>query len=1396
MNRVYKVIWNALLGAWIVASELAKGKQKSSSAGQGSRAERKQAKRLANTFVLVSLLYGQQALAASVCSVSTAKELGAALNNNECTDIALTADINLGDYRDGALYPGSSNVPGASGLNNYTVKLDFGTRQAITIDGAGNYGINNGNNGAYRFAIRGGDANNPVTFTIKNATLTTTASEKIANNFFTSVGDSASNINVIFDNIKDIPNSTLGLMSYGSDANNGVAYLRANGSYSTSSSGNTLNGIDANYKKGYTYNQNIYSKVTIGNFLNNNASNPFYSVAYKQWVNGSKVDFIGKLDFYGTGDNGTYAYVFWNKTNDLAQNQLTFKNGSDVSFNLDSRTKLTTGDGNNGSNGYGYSYVFEDGASFKLWSKQNVLGDVTGNNVGLAIGSYNKDTKEFGAGAKIITAGVNGDKLTGDGVTNLGGQNYAVGGALYSQSIVNNGQYNPGDVIFNLAGGSSFNVTGIGINVLKSQYLKDTSDKITTNPNNSGIYIRSATDISAATGMNIVHDGTGEVIIKNTGTLDTTTSGITLSSASANSMNVDMRQGKADSRAGTINASSGTGITAGNTTSDNVVLNLTGGTINTSGTATGITLSNPNNTATHSLNDLTVNLNGSGELLAKADAVKVALSNVVLNFSDRVGLSKLEGIRFLSSSNGSNTLNVGGTGTGIATTNTGIANLDSQALQINVNGAGVGVATSGGGVDLTRPGLAIKVNSSDGTALSVADGSSNTTTIGSQVALDAMGATAINFSGNAAKTLVNQGTVKGNVVFTGDVENIITNNGILDGTLTAGNGNNTLLLGEGSQSLGVIAFGNGDNNVTINNGARLASITTGSGNDTFTLNDLKGNNTYLGTLDAGSGNNTLSLNRSQSQLQAETALRGFSTVNLIDNSDLTLVSENNITTGTLLLDGGSQLQFGSDYNGSFSASLGNVTAGDGNIVVNSGANVTLASVGTNAFSGKWQINAGGSLTTSQEEQIARSSSFALTGIMNLNGMATFNNVLTGSGTLNINGANQPFSFGSNTGNAFSGDVNLTNTRFELSGVNSTALTGATLNNASGSVINVGTDDQTLGNLTLSGGTTAFTTGNIITDTLSIIQQSAIRITPDALLNGNVLDQAKVQTRKVINSSNTLSAQSLALLTLQNGQGESLGSGSQTAINQNGNEVAEGTYNYSLAGPDSGLTITAQLIKLALAANQTLALDTQNAQKDFSAQITGSGNLNLSAGSGTLTLSAQNNNYTGLTQITDGTVVAGSDSALGSTAQLTTAAGAAFNLSGRTQTLGALTNNGAVTLGENGALTSGALANGGTVDIGGGALTLTDGGSSTAAGGLTGDGRLVLTGGELLLSQANAGLSGSAAVGKGASLTLSGAGALGAAAVDVADGGTLNLQAAQTLGNALSGAGTVNTDAAV
>jgi len=270
--------------------------------------------KILSAILLISgFLHSSYAFAGTSCSVANYTEYANALKNADCSDIVLTGNINLSGQ----------------------AQFDFGSRNTINIEGNNQYSITNPGS----MKAIGGNSTKQVNLNFKNLTLATKTASNAANNVLLYVPNMGSNINTTFDQISTIPNMTLTVMSNGTDAGSGVLLpnnVPTNNAY-------YLNQYDSNYKLNFTYNQNIYSKVTIGTFLSSNKDNPFYSTTNKQWVNGSKIDFTGTLDFYGTGIDNQFAYIFWNNTNDLLQNQLTFKNGADVSFNLDTRTKLTTG---------------------------------------------------------------------------------------------------------------------------------------------------------------------------------------------------------------------------------------------------------------------------------------------------------------------------------------------------------------------------------------------------------------------------------------------------------------------------------------------------------------------------------------------------------------------------------------------------------------------------------------------------------------------------------------------------------------------------------------------------------------------------------------------------------------------------------------------------------------------------------------------------------------------------------------------------------------------------------------------------------------------------------------------------------------------------------------------
>ncbi|WP_049604653.1 autotransporter-associated beta strand repeat-containing protein, partial [Yersinia aldovae] len=208
----------------------------------------------------------------------------------------------------------------------------------------------------------------------------------------------------------------------------------------------------------------------------------------------------------------------------------------------------------------------------------------------------------------------------------------------------------------------------------------------------------------------------------------------------------------------------------------------------------------------------------------------------------------------------------------------------------------------------------------------------------------------------------------------------------------------------------------------------------------------------------------------------------------------------------------------------------------------------------------------------------------------------------------------------------------------------------------------------------------------------------------------------------------------------------------------------------------------------------LATDSNvSSNKELNALVSGVGGLQVDASNGALTLANGNNTYRGETRVNAGELILGANNAFGQTALLNVLGGASANINGHSQTVGALTNAGTVTLGSGGVLNSGLLTNTNTVNLTGGTLNLSAGGTSTATGGLTGAGTLNVNGGNLAISGANSGLAGQTNIASGAAATLNGAGTLGNSAVNVL--GSLNLNGANAaLANVLSGNGAINTNA--
>ncbi|MEO6274356.1 MAG: autotransporter-associated beta strand repeat-containing protein, partial [Rhodoferax sp.] len=296
--------------------------------------------------------------------------------------------------------------------------------------------------------------------------------------------------------------------------------------------------------------------------------------------------------------------------------------------------------------------------------------------------------------------------------------------------------------------------------------------------------------------------------------------------------------------------------------------------------------------------------------------------------------------------------------------------------------------------------------------------------------------------------------------------------------------------------------------------------------------------------------------------------------------------------------------------------FGNTLAGTGATQV-SGALATVTGA-NGSYTGGWKVTGTGNLgvantaTTSSPTLGTGSVDIAAGGNVNLQaaGAFSFDNALTGAGTLNASNANQAFSFAASAGSAFTGTVKLTNNSFALSGNNTTTLTAAKLELNAGNVTTVGAGTQTIGGLNINGGAVQFATtdlsqavatNNITTGTLDVSHAGTVRINlpgtfvvpaPGTPGTNNLLmqDDANVGMKLVSAGAVTGTAGAL-VLTDQNGT--VITNATQKNIQQgSGNPtVATGIYDFRLStgGAADGLYVNYGLQQLDLQAGQTLTL---------------------------------------------------------------------------------------------------------------------------------------------------------------------------------------------------------------
>ena len=862
--------------------------------------------------------------------------------------------------------------------------------------------------------------------------------------------------------------------------------------------------------------------------------------------------------------------------------------------------------------------------------------------------------------------------------------------------------------------------------------------------------------------------------------------------------------------------------------------------------------------ATINVNDASSTGNG---IENAAELAGIQLNNTTINTTDGAGVRTAATLD--ANNSGTINVGGAGQGIAFEQAGGGASsnNLDlsaSQGLTINVNGAnGVGilanttgtvdtaatvnVTNAAGGAALALNGVSTASNSGNlisqsTTAPVVATGSANNFTNSGTIEAVNAAAVAANFDGQNT-TFLNTATGKIiGAIGVGEGNNTFTNNGSMTGALSGGDGNNTIRLNAGSTLTGDTTLGNGANLVAINAGVQQGSVYLGSGSNTLTINN--GGQLLDNPNAPGTGGNVVAGNAGSAGSNiinvgdANSAGTISGAVTLGGGSDALTVNNGSRVGGTVNLGDGSNT-----FTAIGSASVADVLGGAGDDVFTikgqGGATPTFTSLnggmgaGTDSLifdNANYTLSRSAAIANFESLILQNASTLTLNSALLMSDGGTDQGVVTvkdtstlavqmpgafaldnklasapGEGLVTVDTAGQAFDFTSNVGSQFQGKVELGNSQFALGGVNTTALTHATLQLDAGNTTTVTDGTQNIGGFTFNGGTAVF-------DAMAPAQSVANSLIASGKLDVSGVGTVQIQVPAAPGLANPITQPGLSLLAqddvnvgvqLIQASGAVTGTAGaikvvdqnghtltdngqetdqQIDIAQNGTTVATGTYGYRVTtgANNDGLYVNYGLKLIDVFANQMLVLaETPGATgvaDDLSAQVTGAGGLDIESAN-SLSISNVNNDYQGATSVGSGTLVLGTDHALGNTSGLSLDAGTTVDVNGKTQTVGTLD-----------------TADGSTLDLNQGALTVAIGGS-VAGNSLNGAGTFNLTGGTLAVNGPNANFSAATSIASGATAVLFDAAGLGSATI--ADAGTLTFDGDPgTAINAISGAGAV------
>ncbi|ADP16978.1 outer membrane autotransporter barrel domain protein 5 [Achromobacter xylosoxidans A8] len=424
---------------------------------------------------------------------------------------------------------------------------------------------------------------------------------------------------------------------------------------------------------------------------------------------------------------------------------------------------------------------------------------------------------------------------------------------------------------------------------------------------------------------------------------------------------------------------------------------------------------------------------------------------------------------------------------------------------------------------------------------------------------------------------------------------------------------------------------------------------------------------------------------------------------------------------------------------------------------------TLVLNASNGYTGGTALN-GGTLVLGNDKALGNGLLTAANGTtLDSNTAVTVRNKIALNGALTIAGSNAMDlngTVGGAGGLIKNGAANLT-----LSGVNS--YVGGTLLNAGGLIVGNGAALGS-GTLTVGGAATLDNTQALaLANNIALTAGLAVQGSHDLTLNGNISGAGSLTK----NGASTLTlngTNSYTGGTYVNSGTVALGAGSSLAATGVVTVASGATFDLSAGQGAQVFGTLAGAGNIKMGANSLLAGG--SADGIFSGSVSGTGTL-VKQGSGTQTLTGANS-YTGGTLVADGTLRAGSTTALVQGTGYQVLTGAVLDLNGN-------------------ALLASSLSGGGTVALGGGRLTadIAAGSASTYMGIVVGSGDLVKTGAGALALTGGSAFTGGVQLKQG-SIALGHAQGLGTGTLAMDDGTVISLIAnGMTIANNLAMTGT-------